>query len=498
MPLKPVQHTSLTSDDKEQIVNKSAKDGHLAVMRARGLQRIDAVCLVSFLHSLHLERQLVVGDHRIVLDDNDQQKRADVLVGGRGVNGRILLFPDENENSSASAEATIEINGASGSIVLSRVRPEGGTTRDTIWLRPETAKLSIGGNETNGHIRIYAEQQEQFSGTPVVDIQADGSSHKAEFSIGGNETNGHIRMYSKQQIDGWPVVDVQADGGGDLFLRPLAGKKTAWLSSTGSLILGGNEVNGSILLFAAAKENSNDPKNAMVQIDGESGGITLRRFDDKSRVRTSIQLDAAEGSVQVGGNGKDGCLRLLAQDGDPTIRIEAERGFLGLGGYGAHSAISLNAANGNETLRIDGEAGDIVLGNADCAEDFDVVPEQIIEPGMVLVCDDEGALRPSTQAYDHRVAGVVAGAGDFRPGMILGRQPGVANRQPISLTGKTYCRVDAAYAPIRVGDLLTTSDTPGCAMKAEDPGRAFGAVIGKALRPLACGQGLIPILVALQ
>jgi hypothetical protein len=35
-------------------------------------------------------------------------------------------------------------------------------------------------------------------------------------------------------------------------------------------------------------------------------------------------------------------------------------------------------------------------------------------------------------------------------------------------------------------------------MKATDPLRAFGAVIGKALRPKKEGKGLIPILVALQ
>jgi hypothetical protein len=39
---------------------------------------------------------------------------------------------------------------------------------------------------------------------------------------------------------------------------------------------------------------------------------------------------------------------------------------------------------------------------------------------------------------------------------------------------------------------------PGFAMKANDPSKAFGAVIGKALRPLREGQGMIPILVALQ
>jgi hypothetical protein len=35
-------------------------------------------------------------------------------------------------------------------------------------------------------------------------------------------------------------------------------------------------------------------------------------------------------------------------------------------------------------------------------------------------------------------------------------------------------------------------------MKAADPARAFGAVIGKALAPLDGGRGLIPVLVALQ
>ncbi len=64
--------------------------------------------------------------------------------------------------------------------------------------------------------------------------------------------------------------------------------------------------------------------------------------------------------------------------------------------------------------------------------------------------------------------------------------------------GKVYCKVDASYAPIAIGDLLTTSPTPGHAMNAIDQLQAFGAVIGKALRPLGEGQGLIPILIALQ
>jgi hypothetical protein len=69
---------------------------------------------------------------------------------------------------------------------------------------------------------------------------------------------------------------------------------------------------------------------------------------------------------------------------------------------------------------------------------------------------------------------------------------------PVALVGKTYCKVEATSDAIEVGDLLTPSSTPGHAMKASDPARAFGAVLGKALRPLKNGTGLIPILVALQ
>jgi hypothetical protein len=35
-------------------------------------------------------------------------------------------------------------------------------------------------------------------------------------------------------------------------------------------------------------------------------------------------------------------------------------------------------------------------------------------------------------------------------------------------------------------------------MKAVEPAKAFGSIIGKALRTLQAGKGLIPILVALQ
>jgi hypothetical protein len=145
--------------------------------------------------------------------------------------------------------------------------------------------------------------------------------------------------------------------------------------------------------------------------------------------------------------------------------------------------------------------GDIMLANADCAEEFDVADDvaadaAAAEPGTVMAVDEAGAVRPCASAYDKRVAGVISGAGDLRPGIVLDRRASRRRRVPIALMGKVYCKVDADYAPIAAGDLLTTSPSPGRAMKASDPELSLGAVIGKALRPLAAGQGAIPVLVA--
>ncbi len=143
--------------------------------------------------------------------------------------------------------------------------------------------------------------------------------------------------------------------------------------------------------------------------------------------------------------------------------------------------------------------GDIQLTNAaDCAEDFDINDIDQAQPGTVMVLGENGKLQQSQMAYDKRVAGVISGAGDYKPGIVLDKQHSQIGRKPIALIGKAFCKVDAQYGAIEVGDLLTTAPTPGHAMKANDPVKSFGTVLGKALRPFAEGQGLIPMLIALQ
>jgi hypothetical protein len=194
-------------------------------------------------------------------------------------------------------------------------------------------------------------------------------------------------------------------------------------------------------------------------------------------------------TLDVKGTLKTNHLRVTASFYSNDIRV---------GGDGRDGDVFVSNSHGRNTIHLDGDSGDIILQNADCAEEFGVAESEEIEPGTVMVLDQEDTLHQSTEAYDKKVVGVVSGAGGYKAGIVLDKKPEETNRIPVALMGKVYCKVDAQYSPIEVGDLLTTSSTPGYAMKASDPLKTFGAVMGKALRRLESGRGVIPILATLQ
>jgi type II secretory pathway pseudopilin PulG len=129
-----------------------------------------------------------------------------------------------------------------------------------------------------------------------------------------------------------------------------------------------------------------------------------------------------------------------------------------------------------------------------------VPSRQKLAAHTVVVLDPEQSnnVRASTSAYDMRVAGVVSAA----PGVILGE--GGEGKVMVATTGRVKVKVDATRAPIRVGDLLVTSDIPGVAMRSEPVNiggiqlHRPGTLIGKALEPLAKGEGEILVLLSLQ
>lgn len=267
--------------------------------------------------------------------------------------------------------------------------------------------------------------------------------------------------------------NIVAGGGGqdgDLsLLAPDGSNRIRLDAGSGNFWLGGNGQDGDLLVYNSSGDNATTA-DASIYLDGGNSRIFMRSSAGQDRIR--LESDGA--NIWVGGNGADGDLLLFAAGGD-------------------------NSTTGEATIHLNGETGDIILRNADCAEDFPIENAGSVEPGTVLVIGGDTQLRVCSEAYDKRVAGVVAGAGTYKPGIILGRKEDQRdNSLPVALMGRVYCKVDSRDGAIEVGDLLTTSPTPGHAMKVADPMKAFGAVIGKALEPISRRMGMIPILVALQ
>lgn len=147
-----------------------------------------------------------------------------------------------------------------------------------------------------------------------------------------------------------------------------------------------------------------------------------------------------------------------------------------------------------------------ITGGSDLSEQFDVrvaanADMQAIEPGMVVCIDPDnpGKLIVSSTAHDRTVAGIISGANGVETGMMMGQTGTVADgKYPVALTGRVYVWCDADAGAIQPGDLLTTANTAGHAMKVTDHSTAGGAIIGKAMTKLESGRGLVLVLVSLQ
>lgn len=181
----------------------------------------------------------------------------------------------------------------------------------------------------------------------------------------------------------------------------------------------------------------------------------------------------------------------------PLFQVR-ENGRVGIGTTNPQAKLDVK----NGVIRVSDAQGNAVVeigAGLDYAETFSMSGEQAILPGMVVAIDPEnaGALRLCAQAYDRKVAGVVAGANGLGSGVRLGDD--VADGQPVALAGRVYCYADASSGEILPGDLLTTSATPGYAMKVGDHAQSQGAILGKAMGALKQGEkGLILVLVTLQ
>lgn len=249
---------------------------------------------------------------------------------------------------------------------------------------------------------------------------------------------------------------------------------------------------------------------------GTAPGNIALRWDYLGNVR--VGSDTASGTLDITTSG-DKSLRITNDQFVPSITTvsrtadDAFAGFLRLrhvvemwpkadGSAGAK--LDVRDASGAATIILDGQSGEGTMkalnltGGADVAEPI-VMPEAVPAGAAVVIDPDRpGEVKMSATAYDTCVAGIVSGANGVKPGLSLRQEGVLEGGKNVALTGRVYALADAGTEPIRPGDLLVTSGIPGHVMKATDRERSHGAILGKAMTPLASGTGYVLVLVNLQ
>lgn len=135
----------------------------------------------------------------------------------------------------------------------------------------------------------------------------------------------------------------------------------------------------------------------------------------------------------------------------------------------------------------------------DLAEITPVNPQDSVEAGDIVCIDKNVPMRMTRcqAAYDTLVAGIVSDP-DTASMVIGGDTPPesvktVQDKKPIALVGRVTCKVTSAGGPIAIGDMLVTSNEPGCAMKADPKKLGPGMLVGKALEASSARSGKIKV-----
>ena len=204
---------------------------------------------------------------------------------------------------------------------------------------------------------------------------------------------------------------------------------------------------------------------------------------------TKLKQLEVRGNVGIGTSSPSA---LLDVNGSTKLRQLEVRGNVGIGT--SNPTVPLEVVGRTKTNVLE------IVGGSDIAEPFEMSDAKPLPEGALVIIDREnpGKLTLSQKVYDKCIAGVISGAGGVKPGLILTQEGIFENGQHVALSGKVYALATTSNGTIEPGDLLTTSNIPGHAMKATDQMHWPGAVIGKAMSGLNDGEGLVLVLVNLQ
>ena len=325
-------------------------------------------------------------------------------------------------------------------------------------------------------------------------------AHKPSTDTSGSTYGGYFVSDNDSSGSSWGVYsNAYGTGGTNTAVRAIASNGSynygVYASATGGTSWAGYFYGS---LGVDIYGTGNNIQSFILDPDGYASNAKFAMYDTDGEMK--VQIVARETSTTEGAE-----MKMYDEDGTNTIEFDAEYASDG-GGY-----LALRNGVGTTTISLDSDySGDgritteelRITGGSDLSEQFDINgAKDAVKPGMLVSIDPKraGKLIISNASYDKKVAGIISGAGGVKPGMMMGQEGSQANGDhPVALTGRVYCWADASNGAIEPGDLLTTSSTPGHAMKVSNHNKALGAIIGKAMTSLEEGKGLVLVLVSLQ
>jgi len=468
---------------------------------------------LAHLHIEGIDQGLSSGDLQfedVVIEDQDAV--ISLYSNEFGSAGSALVF---GEISSTTGEVTdkwglARLTEGAGS----RLRVTYGTNthpydNPTVMTFDPSGSVGIGDvTPDDAQLKVSTSKQNAVIGNSYIFA---GDSAIGVMGIAGVSFSGNPVGVVGRATTGVGVLGVGDDdaGGHGVIGRGLTGVKGEAMEETNSIGVLGEGTNNANSIGVYGK--AGDAASAGVGVKGESfvssspgvlgvgNGISGRGVRGEA-TSTNMASQGAGGYFSSEGGLGRGVVATCSGTSGYGIHATAN-GTNGTGIY-AQGGIGGKAAKfrGNvEVLSRATGAPVLELGEGlDYAEGFDVSDHLEILPGMVLAIDvkNPGRLTLAREAYDTKVAGIVAGANGLGSGVRLG-----ANQHDldVALAGRVYCQTIAVDGDIQPGDLLTTSDVPGFAQKVTDYHRAQGAILGKAMQPLKQGEaGMILVLVTLQ
>ena len=325
-----------------------------------------------------------------------------------------------------------------------------------------------------------------------------------------------------------PVLDVVNAGSGDILLRVLRssgrvgigtaspGRKLTVADSTPGIRLDhSGAVSGAFDIQAS--DNGSSP--VLDIVDPGSGGSLLRMIRSTGHVGIGTETPTAA-RLQVESATNTPALAAIASR-DSGYAGTVIRGVAARGGDSDYYLMSLENGGGAASLFVVRGDGRVGIGTTAPSARLHVAGDAQVDGNIAAKYQDvaewvrtadhasratvvviDGAVPnqvvTASQPYDTRVAGVVS----ERPGVLLGEAG--EDKVKVAHSGRVKLKVDAHHGAIAIGDLLVTSPTAGHAMRSApmDLGgmqvHRPGTLLGKALEPLAEGQGEILVLLMLQ